>query len=156
MWRNCVWILLGVTAVVALAIGSQQKSGPQTAAQRAAALDTQLRCPSCDDESVANSSAATAVAIKQLVLEETESGVPQSQIVAYLQSRYPGIVLRPPASGVESVVWFAPLLGFVVAIGAIGTLFWRRQRARGPTPLGEDDRKLVAEALRATRSGAPT
>ena len=119
-----------------------------------AALDAELRCPSCDDVSVADSSAASAVAIRQLVLSDTESGVSDSSIVSYLQSRYPGIVLRPPASGIEGLVWFAPLAGFALSLCVIGAVFWRRHRARTPVAPAEEDRRLVAEALRSLQSRA--
>jgi len=153
-WRNAVWAVLGVALVCALVVGASGRAAPATPTQRAAALDTELRCPSCDDVSVADSSAASAVAIRQLVLTETESGVPDSAIVSYLQSRYPGIVLRPPASGIEGVVWFAPIAGFALAICVIGVVFWRRHNAKAPVAPAEDDRRLVADALRSAESGA--
>ncbi len=102
----------------------------------------------------ADSSAASAVAIRQLVLADAEAGMSDSSIVSYLQSRYPGIALRPPASGLEGLVWFAPLVAFALAICVIGAVFWRRQHAATPAVPADDDRKLVADALRASQSGA--
>ena len=61
-----------------------------TPAQRAAALDAQLRCPSCDDVSVANSSAASAVAIRQLVLADTNAGESDQAIVDVPAEPLPG------------------------------------------------------------------
>lgn len=151
-WRAVVWIVLGLVLAGALAVGASERSGPEVPAERAASLDAQLRCPSCDDVSVANSSAASAVAIRQLVLADTKAGMSSESIVAYLQSRYPGIVLRPSASGLEGIVWFAPLAGFAVAIVVIGKVFWRK-RSRPPAVRVEDaDRILVADALKAAKS----
>jgi cytochrome c-type biogenesis protein CcmH len=150
-----VWAVLGIALVCALAVGASGHGAPSTPAQRAGALDTELRCPSCDDLSVADSSAASAVAIRQLVLADTEAGIPDSSIVSYLQSKYPGIALRPSASGIQGLVWFAPLGAFAIAIFVIGAMFWRRQHVRTPPAPADDDRKLVADALRAARSGAP-
>src|ERR1700733_1399747 len=152
--RLALWGLLGIALAVALAVGASGSSGPETATQRASALDAQLRCPSCDDLSVADSSAASAVAIRQLVLTDTEAGEPSSEIVSYLQSRYPGIVLRPSASGIEGLVWYAPLAGFAIALVVIASVFWRRHNARATRTPAEEDRRLVSEALGATKTGA--
>jgi cytochrome c-type biogenesis protein CcmH len=153
-WRVGLWVLLAVALGTALAIGAGGGHGsPSTPAQRAASLDGELRCPSCDDLSVADSSAASAVAIRQLVLADTEAGESQASIVSYLQSRYPGILLRPPASGIEGLVWYAPIAGFVVAAVAVVVIFRRRQSAPASATPAEEDRRLVSEALSAVHAG---
>ena len=147
-WRVIVWIVLALVLAGALAVGASHGGGPESPASRAASLDADLRCPSCDDISVANSSAASAVAIRQLVLADTKAGVSDPAIVAYLQSRYPGIVLRPSASGVEGIVWFAPLVGFAAAVAVIGRVFWRKRSRPLAIRVDEADRLLVADALK--------
>jgi cytochrome c-type biogenesis protein CcmH len=149
-WRAGLWVVLLVALVAALVVGSEVRGTPETPAKRAAALDAQLRCPSCDDVSVADSSAASAVAIRQLVLVDIEAGESESSIVSYLQSRYPGIVLRPAATGVQGLVWYAPIGAFLIAVGAVILMFRRRQKAgsgSSPTPVAEEDRRLVNDAL---------
>jgi cytochrome c-type biogenesis protein CcmH len=148
-----VWVALALVLAGALAVGASHHSGASTPAERAASLDSQLRCPSCDDVSVADSSAASAVAIRQLVLADTKAGVSDQAIVAYLQSRYPGIVLRPSASGLEGIVWFAPLAAFVVAAAVIGRLFWRKRSRPLEVRVMDEDRLIVAEALKAAGGG---
>ncbi|MFZ0664908.1 MAG: cytochrome c-type biogenesis protein CcmH [Acidimicrobiales bacterium] len=156
-WRSWIWAVLGVVLIIALVIGAGAGGhAPSTPSERAAALDADLRCPSCDDLSVTNSSAPTAVAIRQLVLVDTEHGISDAAIVSYLQSRYPGILLRPPASGVESIVWFAPLAGFVLAAVVVGVLFWRKRSVTADAPAGEDDRRIVSEALGARSTSVAT
>jgi cytochrome c-type biogenesis protein CcmH len=144
-------VLLAIVLAGALAVGASQTGGPLTSAQRAASLDAELRCPSCDDVSVADSSAASAVAIRQLVLADTKAGVSDQAIVSYLQSRYPGIVLRPSASGIEGIVWFAPLVAFALAAMLIGRLFWRKRSRAVEVRLVDEDRFLVADALRQSK-----
>jgi cytochrome c-type biogenesis protein CcmH len=156
-WRVAIWPLLAVVLVAALAFGAtSHTSKPLTDTQRAAALDNELRCPSCEDLSVADSSAASAVAIRQLVLTDMQHGQSQASIIAYLQSVYPGIQLRPPVSGVEGLVWFLPLLAFLVAGGFVGAMFYRRHKTKTPSAPADDDRRIVADALRssATRVGS--
>jgi len=94
-----VWVLLAVVLAVALAF-SVSKGGPLTPAQRAAAIDAVLKCPSCDGISVADSSASSAAAVRQVVLARVREGQSDQQIEQYLVSRYgPSILLRPPTTG---------------------------------------------------------
>jgi len=149
-----VWLVLALVLASALAIGTTKSHGTSSPVERANALDNELRCPSCDDVSVADSSAASAVAIRQLVLTDFEQGIPQASVISYLESRYPGILLRPSAGGIEGLVWFAPLAAFVIAACVIGSVFWRRQRAAPPAPPAAEDRKIVAEALVSAKTPA--
>ncbi len=129
------WLLgvLGpvVVAGVALAIGSGLgHSAPQTPAQRAGSLDAQIRCPSCTDVSVADSSAPQAVAVAREVLHETRAGWSDQRIEDALVARYgPSILLRPPARGLTILVWIVPAVVATVGFGAVGLVFWRRGRA---------------------------
>ena len=111
--RFPLWTLLGVVLVVALVVGSGVlSSSPPTAAQRAAAIESVIRCPSCEDLSVAQSSAPTAVAVRATVAQLIAEGRTDEQIEDYLVARYgASIVLDPPASGWSLLVWLLPLAG---------------------------------------------
>ncbi len=124
-----LWTLLGVVLVVALVIGSGiLSSGPPTQAQRAHAIESVLRCPSCEDLSVADSTAQTAVAVRATVNQLLSQGRTDQQIEAYLEARYgSSIVLDPPARGWPLLVWLLPLAGGLVAVTALGLLYYRRR-----------------------------
>ncbi len=135
--RPASFVLLLVVLAAALLVGSGVGTSTPTAAQRAQALDARLRCPQCQDESVAQSSASTALAVRQEVLAMTRAGRSDAQIEAYLEARYgPAILLSPPTSGLASLVWFVPLAAGVVALVLLGRFFWRR--ARSFAALGPD------------------
>lgn len=123
-------VLMGLVLAVALAVGSGVgSSGRQSDAQRAAALDTQIRCPSCDDLSVAQSSASEAVAVRQQVARLVRQGRTNAQIEQTLVDEWgPTILLRPPVSGLTALVWIVPIVVAAGALGAVGVLFWRRGR----------------------------
>lgn len=127
------WSLAALLVVlgVALAIGSGAGTGGhQTRAQRADTIDSQVRCPSCADLSVAQSSASAAVAVREEVAHLVASGRTNSQIENTLVGQYgPTILLRPPTSGLISVVWFLPALGAVVTLALLAVFFRRRSRA---------------------------
>jgi cytochrome c-type biogenesis protein CcmH len=122
--------VLAVVLAVALAIGSGVGgSGRVTDAQRAAALDTQVRCPSCEDLSVAQSSAPEAVAVRRQVARLVRAGRSDAQIEQVLVGEWgPTILLRPPDSGLTAVIWIAPVVLAAGAFGAVAVLFWRRSR----------------------------
>jgi len=154
-WRLWApWLAMVVVLSVALAVGASRPGPPLSPTQRAAAIDAQLRCPSCEDVSVADSSAPTAVAVRAIVLQRVRAGERQAQIEDFLVSRYgPGILLRPPTRGATSTVWIVPVVVVVLALGGLGVFFWRRRR-RAAAPVGIEDRSLVDHALAERAAGA--
>ncbi len=123
-------VAMVVVLGVALAIGSGLASGGRaTLSARAAALEAGIRCPSCEDISVAQSQASSAVAARHQITRMLEAGDSDAQIRRSFVDRYgPSILLVPPSSGLGALVWVLPLAGGLVALGALGALFWRRQR----------------------------
>lgn len=123
-------LVLLVVLAAALIVGSGvAQGGHQTPAQQASDLDADLRCPSCEDLSVAQSSASTAVAVRHEVLQMARRGESDQQIDDALVGQYgTAILLRPPTSGLASLVWIVPALAGIAALAALGALFWRRSR----------------------------
>ena len=113
-----LWTLLGVVLVVALLVGSGVfSSSPPTAAQRATAIESVIRCPSCEDLSVAVSSAPTAVTVRATVAHLIAQGQSDQQIKDYLVARYgSAIVLDPPTSGWSALVWVLPVVAGLASV----------------------------------------
>jgi cytochrome c-type biogenesis protein CcmH/NrfF len=120
-----------VVLLLALFIGSGLFSGgPETKAQRAAAIEATIRCPSCHDISVAQSNQTTAIAVRHLIVARVNQGQTATQIDNSLVATYgPTILLRPPDRGLTAVVWIVPVVVGGVAVVALGYFFWRRGRA---------------------------
>jgi cytochrome c-type biogenesis protein CcmH len=146
------WTLFGVVAVVALVIGSGVLgSSAPTAGQRAVAIETDIRCPSCEDLSVVESSAPTAVAVRATVQRQIAEGRSDQQIEAYLISRYgASIELDPPASGWSLLVWLAPLLAGVGGLTVVTTVLIRRHLAVIGGARGGDEGPVDDDAERPT------
>jgi len=143
--RFPLWTLLAVVLVAALLVGSGAfSSTPPTSAQRAASIESVIRCPSCEDLSVADSSAPTAVTVRSTVRQLVDHGLTDSQIEDYLVARYgSAIVLDPPTSGWSSLVWVLPIAGGVIAVAVLAAVLARRRRRSGPSL---DDDVLVPAA----------
>jgi cytochrome c-type biogenesis protein CcmH/NrfF len=131
--RQPLWLKMGlplVVLVVALVIGSGTFSGKaETNAQRAAAIESVVRCPWCIDVSVAQSEASTALAVRHQIERQVAQGRTTGQIEQTLVSQYgQTILLEPPNPAGFPLIWVVPIVLGAVALGVIGTLFWRRSR----------------------------
>jgi cytochrome c-type biogenesis protein CcmH len=137
-----------VVLVVALLIGSGVfSSSPPTSAQRATAIESVIRCPSCEDLSVAVSSAPTAVTVRATVRRLIGQGQSDQQIKDYLVARYgSAIVLDPPARGWSAVVWVLPIVAGLAGVGALVVVLVRRRR-RGDDDLDADVRGPAADPV---------
>lgn len=149
------WTLLVAVLVVALVIGSGVlSSAPPTPAQRALAIESSIRCPSCEDLSVADSSAPTAVTVRATVRRLIAQGRTDAQIESYLASRYgSSIVLVPPTSGWSLLVWVLPTAGGGLAVAVLAVVLVRRRRSAEHRP-DPDEARRWAESL-ASASGRP-
>ncbi|HEX7459515.1 MAG TPA: cytochrome c-type biogenesis protein CcmH [Acidimicrobiales bacterium] len=136
-----LWTLLGVVLVSALLIGSGAfSSSPPTNAQRAAAIESVIKCPSCEDLSVAVSTAPTAVTVRATVRQLVDQGRSDQQIEDYLAARYgSAIVLEPPASGWSLLVWALPIAAGLAGLAVLVVVLVRRRR-RGSDALDADVR----------------
>ncbi len=120
-----------VVLVVALVIGSGLfDNAPETTAQRAAAIETGVRCPSCTDLSVAQSNATTAIAVRHQIESMVAQGRSSADIDQTLVSEYgQSILLVPPDAGGVPLIWVIPLVLGAGTLVVVGVLFWRRTRA---------------------------
>jgi cytochrome c-type biogenesis protein CcmH/NrfF len=119
-----------VVVVAALLVGGGVFSGrPQTNAQRAAAIESVVRCPSCIDVSVAQSDESTALSVRHQIVRQVDQGRSTAQIEQALVSQYgETILLEPPDAGGFAWIWLVPIVLAAAALIAVGTLFWRRSR----------------------------
>jgi cytochrome c-type biogenesis protein CcmH len=145
---------MGAVLVVALVVGTGVlHSSPPTAAQRAASIDSDIRCPSCEDLSVATSSAPTAVTVRTTVRQLVGQGRTDQQIEQYLTARYgTSIVLDPPASGWSLLVWVLPLAGGAVAVAGLAVVLVRRRASVDAVPVtGKQGRSTDPELVEGRR-----
>jgi len=143
------WVVLVIVLGGALLIGSRG-SGPDSPDERAAKIEAEVRCPTCAGQSALVSDAPAAKAVRTFVAQEVAAGRSDGVIERELTDRYGSdILLRPPASGIDGLVWFLPIVVLVVGAGGLVLAFRRwRAEARAAGEVSEADRERVESALR--------
>ncbi len=148
-----VWVIIALVALGSLSVAAFDDVGPRTEAERSQALAQRFACPECDGQSVADSNAAVAANIRELIRSEVAAGATDDEIRDRLLRAYgTDVLLNPPAGGVSLLIWVLPA---VVVVGAVGAFVSVALRRRTDTLATDDDRRLVDAALRdADRDGA--
>lgn len=140
------WGVLVAIAVIVLALGVHRSSHPDLDA-RVQSVASQVRCPVCDGETVAQSQAAPSVEIRNQIREDLQSGESQAQILSGLVKAYgPGILEKPQASGVSLFVWVIPVVAVMAGAGGL-VLVLRRWRSGPEWPAPDPDFDLDPEPL---------
>lgn len=149
MRRLLPWVVMAVVAGTALMIGVTGERGAATETERVRAIASEVRCPTCQGLSAAESDAKAARAIRQEITERLRAGESPGEIRAFLVSRYgEDILLRPPASGISGLVWAAPVAALVAAVAGLVAAFARWRRRAGALGVASvEDRRLVKQAL---------
>lgn len=126
LWARVAFPLAVLALALFVGSGALGGSAP-TPAQRAAAIEADVRCPSCTDVSVAQSDESTALAVRHQIEHLVAEGRSTGQIQQTLVSQYGQTILLvpPPADGI-SVIWIVPIAAGAGALLAVVVFFWRR------------------------------
>ena len=116
---------------------------------RARAINKQLRCLVCQNQSIDNSNAGLAADMRSIVRERIAAGDSDSAVMDFFVARYGDwVLLDPPFKARTLVLWLGPFV--LLALGATGVLvFLRRRRGltRAAAPLSEEERRRVERLL---------
>lgn len=117
----CVALL----AVAAFAVALNPHGS--NASARITHLESIVRCPSCNDLSVGESNATSALAVRHEIATKVHEGQSDNQILTSLESVYgTSILLSPPTSGLGVLLWIVPLLVVLLLIASAIRLTRRR------------------------------
>jgi cytochrome c-type biogenesis protein CcmH len=116
---------------------------------RARELSKDIRCLVCQNQSIDDSNADLARDLRVLVRQRLTQGDSNEQVMDYLVKRYGDFVLlRPPVKASTYLLWYGPIVIFV--LGALGLImFFRGRRVTSATTtaaLSEDEQQQI-EAL---------
>ncbi len=119
-----LWVL-ALACVVAIALVVAPSGSSQQG--RIAHLESLVKCPSCDDLSVAQSNATSALAVRNDIANRVRAGQSDNRILTSLESTYgASILLSPSTSGLGALLWLVPLAA-LAALFVAGLRLWRRR-----------------------------
>lgn len=96
--------------------------------QAAFDLMLELRCIQCQGQSIADSDAPIAEAMRHQVRLQIEQGKQQDEIKDWMIARYGNYVsFDPSATGVSLALWLAPILIFLLALYLVIPLFRKKK-----------------------------
>ncbi len=155
--RLAVWLALAVVLVTALAIGASRATTPSTNAERIDNIAKTIKCPSCRSESVFESKAPSAEAIRNEIARQVAAGRTDGEVRASIAGSFGrDLLLVPSTDGISSLVWILPMAAMVLAIAGLAFAFHRwKVNAVEAAPVTDADRELVAAALAAEHPGDP-
>ncbi|MEW9207110.1 MULTISPECIES: cytochrome c-type biogenesis protein CcmH [Citrobacter] len=125
--RFLLGLLMLVISGSALATIDVMQFKDEAQEQQFRQLTEQLRCPKCQNNSIADSNSMIATDLRQKVYELMQEGKSQKEIVDYMVARYGNFVTYdPPLTPLTVLLWVMP----VVAIGLGGWIIFARTRRR--------------------------
>jgi len=144
--RTWIWAVLALALAGALFLGTRVDSGPRSDDERVEALTSSFQCPTCRGQSVRDSAAPVASAIRSEVARRVQAGESDDAIRTYVVSRYgEAVLLNPPRDGLAGLVWALPVVALVAA-GAGLVFAFRRWRSEPGRDVSDADRRLVEQA----------
>ncbi len=130
----------------AAAFGPDEPLADPALEARARALSKELRCVVCQNQSIDESDAELARAMRGLVRERLAAGDTDQRVVAALTARYGDFIrLMPPVKPATLPLWAAPLL-FLLFGGAAWVGAFRRRGGDASAAAGDADAAALPRA----------
>jgi cytochrome c-type biogenesis protein CcmH len=170
--------LAGVLLIAAVALGVVAMRGsaaPATLQDRIHQVAASLRCPVCQNLSVADSPSRLAEEMRTQIGQELQAGKTPDQIrQEFVLSYGEWVLLAPPKQGLDLIAWLIPLLLLLGGLGvaALAIRRWTAGRqmtntapdpgvsgvrgtgTMGPDQLSQEDRRLLERALAEVPAGS--
>ncbi|AGB83402.1 MULTISPECIES: cytochrome c-type biogenesis protein [Serratia] len=113
-------------------------------------LTEQLRCPKCQNNSIADSNAIIAADMRAKVYELMMQGQNKQQVIDYMVARYGNFVTyEPPVTPATLILWVGPLL-FVLIGGAVVIMRSRRRAPVNNDEFSAQEKQRLAALLEET------
>jgi cytochrome c-type biogenesis protein CcmH len=145
-------VLLSVAAPFAAPVQAVQPSemlADPALEARARELSRGLRCLVCRNENIDDSDAQLAKDLRILLRERITAGDSDTEAVAFLVDRYGEyVLLNPPATGVNLVLWFAGPAMLLAGLGIAFVTFRRRATVVAAPDLSADESRRLAELMK--------
>jgi cytochrome c-type biogenesis protein CcmH len=114
-----------------------------------------LKCPVCQNISVADSPSDLAQQMRDLIQRKVAAGETREQILEYFVERYgEDVLLDPPGKGFNRLLWWGPAVVLAFGLAVVGATLrgWLRAGAGLPRVPGSTAAPLNDEEERAYRA----
>ena len=140
-----VWVML---AGAAFAVEPGEMLEDPDLEARAREISKELRCLVCRNESIDESHADLARDLRILVRERITAGDTDKEAIAFIVDRFGEyVLLNPPATGSNLILWIAGPVLFLAGLGMAGTYILRRRPEAVAEELSDDEKKRLAKLL---------
>ncbi len=148
--RPWSWVLLAAVVATSLAVGSVH-AAPETRAARISYLESVIKCPVCDNISIAQSDAQQAQDLRARVVQLVDAGSSDQAVERYVVAQFGTDELLRPTS---PVIWLLPIVGGALAVAGLFVALLRRRRMDASSVIVAADEALVAAARSASPGAA--
>lgn len=125
------WVAALTIAIAVLAVACSSSDDIPLTEQRAQDLNKGIMCPVCPGESIDQSQHPLAVQMRGIVSERLQQGWTEEQIRAsFVESYGPMVLLEPPRSGFNFLVWAVPPLAVALTVAALYMVLRNMRRPR--------------------------
>lgn len=128
------WVPLAVAVAVlglAVLLAAGDDEPPATFAERAQAVAAELRCPVCQNLSVADSPSRLAGEMRAEIEGQLRAGRNDEEVRSYFVARYgEWVLLEPTRRGLNLLPWLLPLAGLLAGLAVWVVVVVRRPRGR--------------------------
>ena len=137
--RAIVVALAFFGAARALAIDTERAFDDPALQSRYEALNRELRCLVCQNQTIADSNATLAQDLRREVREQIAAGKTDEEIRRFMIDRYGDFVLyRPRMTATTFLLWAAPVLLLVAGVFALVRVVRRRAAEADIDPAGPE------------------
>jgi cytochrome c-type biogenesis protein CcmH len=122
-------VAVAVAMAALVVVAARGSAGPPTLQERVHDIAEGLRCPVCQNLSVADSPSGIAQQMRDDIALRLHQGQTERQIDAFFTAKYGRwILLSPEAGGIGLFAWFAPVLAVAAGAGLAWTIVRRKRR----------------------------
>ena len=145
--RMKVWLVFACFVLMLVSTLSWSKEAVPVAEdpeveKRMLALTMDLRCLVCQNESIADSRADFSNDMRREIRQKIKENKSDEEIIQFLVDRYGDFVLyNPPVKPTTIMLWFGPILLFVIGFISLLTYLKRRREQIEEVPLSEAEQK---------------
>lgn len=153
---RCAALAGGASVLIGLMLAAGHAWAAPTLEDQIQAISSELMCPVCAGQTVAESGAQLAVQMRGIIRERLQQGQTREQIIAYFVAQFgEGVLAAPPRRGIGLVLWLS--LPLVLGIGfLVLRRFIRRSTTGGsaapalsaPRPPTPDEAERIERELR--------